>query len=144
MYAHALFPRHLRRSAYLCFLLLVIGVAASACGASGAGTSGPRGTLAGVVVAGPTCPVAAAGHPCPPKAVPGRQVQIETPSGSVVATATTDAQGHFSATLPPGSYIVRVAIIPGQIGMSQPTPGQITVVAGQTATIMIELDTGIR
>lgn len=127
----------------LCALLAMsVGLLFSACGQLGAG--GPQGTLTGDVVAGPTCPVENAQHPCPPKPVPDRQVSIDAPDGTVVATTTTDRQGHFSILLPPGSYVVRVAVGPGLLGMRQITPGYIMVVAGQTAYIQIQLDTGIR
>jgi hypothetical protein len=106
--------------------------------------SGPQGTLAGDVVASPTCPVQQAENPCPPKPVADRQVVIETPSGAVAAKATTDAQGHFTVTLAPGSYTVKVAIVPGLIGMRQDTPANVTVVDGRATSVTITLDTGIR
>ncbi len=104
---------------------------------------GPQGTLVGDVVAGPACPVAKAGNPCVAP-VPNRRVTIETSAGVIAATATTDAQGHFTVHLLPGHYVVHVAIIPGQVGLQQVTPGDVNIVAGQTTSITIELDTGIR
>jgi hypothetical protein len=106
--------------------------------------SGPQGTLAGDVVASPTCPVQQAENPCPPKPVADRQVMIETPSGAVAAKAMTDAQGHFRVTLAPGAYTVKVAIVPGLVGMRQDTPANVTVVDGRTTSVTITLDTGIR
>jgi hypothetical protein len=76
--------------------------------------------------------------------VPNREVQILTTSGTVAATTTTDSHGHFSLTIAPGAYVVQVAIVRGQIGMRQTTPGNVSVVSGQTTTITIMLDTGIR
>jgi hypothetical protein len=76
--------------------------------------------------------------------VPDRQVRIETPNGTIVTTATTDVQGHFSVDLAPGHYLVRVPIVPGQIGLRQVTPGDVSIVAGRTTSVTIELDTGIR
>jgi hypothetical protein len=76
--------------------------------------------------------------------VTGREVTIATPSGATIATTTTDAKGHFSVAVPPGSYVVHVKIEPGTIGMRQETPGDVTVTANQTSTVHIELDTGIR
>ena len=123
---------------------LAISVALALAACTQIGPGGPQGTLVGDVVAGPTGPVEKAGNPCPPRPVPNRQVTIETSAGVIAATATTDAQGHFSVHLAPGHYVVRVAIIPGQVGLRQVTPGDVTIVAGQTATITIMLDTGIR
>jgi hypothetical protein len=102
-----------------------------------------RGILIGKVVAGPTCPVEAAEQPCPPRSVPNRLVLIETPGGTIVIRVTTDQQGQFRVTLAPGIYRVLVP----QDGTRFPiqrTPQQVTVVAGQTIQVLVELDTGIR
>jgi hypothetical protein len=102
-----------------------------------------RGILIGKVVAGPTCPVEAAEQPCPPRSVPNRLVLIETPGGAIVMRVTTDQQGQFRVTLAPGTYRVLVP----QDGTRFPiqrTPQQVTVVAGQTMQVLVELDTGIR
>ena len=136
----------IRRPFRLVFALLIAGgimLLFAACAPTSIGPGGQQGTLTGDVVAGPTCPVQGE-TPCPPAPVTDRQVTIKTSSGAVAATATTDAQGHFSVSLAPGSYDVQVAIIPGQIGMRQTTPGQVTIVSGQTTHLQIELDTGIR
>jgi hypothetical protein len=122
---------------------LAVGAALAACGSGGGATIVP-GTLTGDVVAGPTCPVEQVNNPCPPKIIADREVKILTTSGQVAATATTDAQGHFSVSLPPGAYVVQVTIVPGQVGMRQTTPGDVNVASGQSSYIKIELDTGIR
>jgi hypothetical protein len=124
-------------------LALGLGLLLAGCGQTlvpGAG----QGTLNGLVVAGPICPVESKTNPCPDRPVPNREVKIETSSGAVVATATTDAQGHFSVVLAPGSYVVRVTIVRGQIGMRQASPGNVSVLANQPVSVTIELDTGIR
>jgi hypothetical protein len=128
------------------------------------GLSGPHGTITGDVAAGPTCPVAQAEDPCADQPVPNRQVTIEpnvtppnvpppnappdagqaAPTVTAVASTTTDAHGHFSVDVPPGSYVVHVTTGLGLLGMRQVTPGQVTVAAGQTVYLKIELDTGIR
>ena len=123
-------------------LLLGVSLLLAACGQS-ASVAG-QGTLTGDVEASPTCPVEQVGKPCPPAPVPNREVQILDASGTVAATTTTDIHGHFSLTIAPGAYVVKVAIVSGQIGMRQTTPGNVTVASGQTATITIVLDTGIR
>lgn len=124
-------------------LILVLAALLTACGT----TSHPAtatGTLIGDVVAGPTCPVEQVGNPCPPRPVAGREVAIVDAEGHVVATTTTDERGHFSLTLSPGAYTVRVAIVPGEVGMRQVTPGQVTIATGETVNVTIVLDTGIR
>lgn len=126
-------------------LLLVIVIAGmlAGCGLSGPGAA--RGILTGDVVAGPTCPVERVEGPnCAPAPVPNREIQILDANGVVAATTKTDASGHFSVSLPPGAYVLHVAIVRGQIGVSQVTPGNVTVVEGKSVSIKIELDTGIR
>ena len=126
-------------------LALVLGVLA-ACGVQPAseGAQQNQGTLTGTVVAGPTCPVARAEAPCPPKPVPNRAVRIETADGTLAATVTTDGQGHFRVALAPGSYVVRVTVGAGLVGMRQTTTPQVQILAGQTVHVQITLDTGIR
>jgi hypothetical protein len=111
---------------------------------TGVTTTGALGTIAGEVVAGPTCPVATVENPCPPKPVPDRKVLLLTPGGVLVTTTMTDANGRFAVRLAPGSYTVHVEAGPGMLGLDQVTPGNVTVHAGQTTTMQIELDTGIR
>ncbi|HEV8190741.1 MAG TPA: carboxypeptidase-like regulatory domain-containing protein, partial [Ktedonobacterales bacterium] len=91
--------------------------------------------MSGKVIARPNCPVERADQPCKPAPVTNRAVSIETPDGTVVATVTTDAQGQFSATLDPGSYVIHVAIVHGQPGVRQLTPGDVTILAGKTTSI---------
>ena len=122
---------------------LALSAALAACGAGGSVTLA-SGTLTGDVEAGPTCPVERAENPCPPKPVTNREVKVLSKSGQVIATTATDAQGHFSVAVPPGDYVVAVAIVSGQVGMRQTTPGDVSVASGQSSYIKIELDTGIR
>lgn len=123
-------------------LVMVIGGILVGCGLSGPGAA--HGTLTGDVVAGPTCPVERIGQSCPPAPVPNREIQILDTNGAVVATTKTDASGHFSVSLAPGAYVLHVTIVRGQIGLSQVTPGEVTIVEGKSVYIKIELDTGIR
>lgn len=102
-----------------------------------------QGTLDGVVEAGPTCPVESVTQPCPPKPVPSRVVLIETSGGSIVAKVTTDQQGRFEVNLAPGTYELKA--VPGITQYPiQRKPQVVTIVAGQTTQVKIELDTGIR
>ena len=108
------------------------------------GSQSSRGTLTGDVVAGPTRPVATINDPEPTMVVPNREVSIDTTDGTLVTTTTTDAQGHFSVALAPGTYVVQVKIVAGMVGMRQKNTPQVTILAGQTVNVRIELDTGIR
>ncbi len=132
-------------------LLVVMAVLVAGCGATAVGgatgtpTATATGTLMGSVVAGPTCPVErTGGTPCPYQPVANRQVTIETTGGAEVTTTTTDAQGQFRVTLAPGTYMVRVAIVPGTPGIRQLSTGNVTVTQGQTTTVEVLLDTGLR
>jgi hypothetical protein len=115
------------------------GAQATATAASGAqGTA--QGTIAGEVVAGPTCPVEPVDTPCPAKPVPHRELTVTAPPNTVVATVTTDDAGRFRVQVPPGNYIVHVKTGPG-VGMRQVSSGAVTVRANQTSDLRIELDT---
>jgi len=127
-----------------CASITVSGSGATGTTTPGAGMSGTQGTLAGDVVAGPTCPVERAEDPCPPRAVPNREVVILGSNNAVVATTTTDSKGHFSVALAPGSYTVSVPMQQGQIGMGQESDVKANVITGQVTTVKIMLDTGIR
>jgi carboxypeptidase family protein len=123
-------------------LAAVLLLIAAACGQ--VAQPGATGTIEGVVTAGPICPVQSAEDPCPPKPVTDREVDIQTHTGARVVSAETDAAGRYRVAVPPGSYVVQVQIVQGAVGIHQTTPGDVTVVANQTVTLNIELDTGIR
>ena len=127
-----------------CASITVSGSGAAGTTTPGTGTSGTQGTLAGDVVAGPTCPVERAEDPCPPKAVPNREVEILGANNAVVATAMTDSKGHFSVALAPGSYTVSVPIQQGQIGMRQDERRQSERHHWAGHDSQDQLDTGIR
>jgi Carboxypeptidase regulatory-like domain len=127
-----------------CASITVGGTGAAGTTMPGTETPGTQGTLAGDVVAGPTCPVERAEDPCPPKVVPNREVQILGANRAIVATTVTDSKGHFSVALAPGTYAVTALIVSGQVGMRQMSDVTATVTAGQVTTVKIMLDTGIR
>ncbi|HKV83974.1 MAG TPA: carboxypeptidase-like regulatory domain-containing protein [Ktedonobacterales bacterium] len=127
------------------------------CGVSAGGSSASQGVISGVVMAGPTCGAEPAGSPgaCAPRPVAGKTVNIiaigstatvtsaQLPTGPIVASATTNAQGRFRVSVPPGRYLAVVAPTSG-FGMRQISFPQVTVAGGQTATVTVELDTGVR
>ena len=80
---------------------------------------------------------------CPSQPVPGQPVVVTSASGQTVATATTDSHGSFSFALAPGDYrVVASSHAPGMAGKTQTQ--SITVVSGQTVTMTLTLDNGIR
>lgn len=139
--------------------MFVIGALLAVCtSVGGGGTSGNTGAISGVVMAGPSCGAEPAGSPaaCGPKPVAGKTVNIisvattatvtidQAPTAPVVASATTDALGRFSVNVSPGSYVVVVAPPSSGFTMRQTNLPQVTVAAGQTVNVTVNLDTGIR
>lgn len=122
--------------------LLCILLALEACG--GNATTPATATIQGTVTAGPTCPVETPEGSCAPRPVSDRKVDLNTKAGAIVETTKTDSAGHYRFLTDPGSYVVHVQIVQGEIGMRQTTPGDVTVGAGQTITLDILLDTGLR
>lgn len=143
---------------WLSAIVLVCALLAACTSVGGGGTSGNTGVISGVVMAGPTCGAEPAGSPaaCGPKPVAGKTVSIigvsatatvsiaQPPTGPVAATATTDAQGRFSVNVPPGVYVVVVTPASSGFSMRQTNLPQVTVSSGQTVSVTVTLDTGIR
>ena len=130
-------------------LIVPLSILLAACGqgsvSDAASPSGDqsKGTLNGNVVLSPICPVERIDGSCPPRAATFRQVRIMSAGRVVVATTTTDKQGHFSVVLAPGDYNVLVNnVSPGVRNPSQGVP--VHVEAGQVRSVKIVLDTGIR
>ena len=104
------------------------------------------GTLEIEVVAGPVCPVEQdpPDSNCEPRVVEGARILVQPGDGRdiVVGEATTDADGHGSIVLAPGDYIVVGVEVEGLMGL--PEPPTVSVEAGETATVTLAYDTGIR
>jgi hypothetical protein len=94
------------------------------------------GTVDGKVVARSSCGAQSSATPCPLAPAGNRVLTIETSAGVVVATVTSDQQGHFSVVLPAGHYVVKPA---ARTGTSGTTGSQVAVdvVAGQTVSVQI-------
>ena len=138
--------RHFARSIIFIVLLSILFVAA--CGQSSlnnrASPSGndSKGTLSGNVMLNPTCPVESVDGACPARAGAFRQVRVMS-NKQVIATTTTDKQGHFDILLNPGDYTVLIDnLSPGVRKPTQRVP--VHIKAGQVYTVKIVLDTGIR
>ena len=103
------------------------------------------GTLQGTITIGPICPVERTDHPCKPTPEMYAVHQIfvyNSGRTKLITTLTPDAQGSFFAVLLAGTYVVDVQHQP--IGGVRGVPTNITIVAEQTATLSIDIDTGIR
>jgi hypothetical protein len=129
----------------LTFALLAITLAA------GCVSSAPdnKGVLAGNVTVGPLSPVERVGvspTPPPPEVFTSRHLIVYEADGvTKVADVPIEAAGFhgtYSLSLSPGTYVLDV---PRQgIGHASPLPARVTIEAGKTTTVDVDIDTGIR
>jgi hypothetical protein len=105
-----------------------------------------NGVLQGHVLIGPLTPVQRVGQPEPtpaPEVYAARQIVVYQADGKTeVARLKIDSQGNYRVELPPGTYVV--AINRGGIDRGAGLPATIQITAGQTSTLDISIDTGIR
>lgn len=106
----------------------------------GAGRTG----IAGVALAGPTCPVETVppDPACAARPVPGTVIVIRDGSGGEVARVETAADGTFFVELRAGAYMVEPQPAEGLMGTAAAVG--VTVVDGAAATVQLDYDTGIR
>jgi hypothetical protein len=81
-----------------------------------------------------------ADQPCPPNPVHGRVDALDA-AGHTAAATTTDDAGHYTISLAPGDFILRVGI-DGPFPHCPDVP--VTVTSGQPVIADIDCDTGIR
>jgi hypothetical protein len=117
--------------------------------AVGAGCTGEpadtKGTLQGQVTIGPICPVERPDQPClpTPEAYAARKVLVFGPDGTTLAeTGPLNRTGYYRVQLDPGTYVVDINHV--GIDRSSDVPRTITVAGGETTTLDISIDTGIR
>src|SRR5260221_2592520 len=115
-------------------VLTVALVAVAACGTIG----GPPSGISGTILAGPACPgPVRIGSPCPDRPV---AMTVEVVSGTTVAaTFTSDANGTFSVSVGPGTYVLR-----SKSGLPALRGTTVVVVEGQFTQVELHADTGIR
>jgi hypothetical protein len=121
-------------------LLLAAATLGSGCG-QGPGIPALDSGIEGVATAGPTCPVAVAGHYCPPKPI-SAVVAVHDGSGREVTRFTTGGDGRFRVSLAPGRYTLVQPPSPPMPRLLEPVP--VTVTAGRYTSIQLDFDTGIR
>jgi hypothetical protein len=114
---------------------------------SGGSVTPPSPPATGTGIAGVTtidggCPVARAEPPCPDRPITAH-LSILNASGKVVTTVDSDNNGHFTAALPPGSYVVRPETLAGA-SPHAPEGAAVTVKAGQYTVVTLRFDSGIR
>lgn len=111
-------------------------------------TPAPAGAtyrIGGQALAGPTCPLEPASPlpgQCAPRPVSGA-VLVIADDGQEVTRATTGSDGHWTASIPAGTYAITPQPVQGLLGTARPL--SVTVAAGSVPTaIQIDYDTGIR
>jgi hypothetical protein len=113
----------------------------------------PTTGVAGVIIAGPTCPVVTPG--CPPARPVRGTVRIETAPATrssgpstLVKSVESDANGAFAAELAPGDYVLfaepAAAGAPTPSGSSTSRAVPVRVEAGVVSQVTLAFDTGIR
>ena len=117
--------------------------------AAGAGCSevpaAPKGTLQGQFTIGPICPVERPDHPClpSPETYTARKVLVFGPDGTtLVETVPLNQTGYYRVQLDPGTYVVDINDV--GIDRSSDVPRTVTIHSGETITLDIAIDTGIR
>jgi len=106
-------------------------------------TSAPtRYLVSGTALAGPTCPVEQLppDDRCSPRPVNNAVLLFIDQAGRQAAEAVTDADGHFAASLPPGTYTLVAQPVEGLL--REPPPE--TVVVNGPVVLTVRYDTGIR
>ncbi len=103
------------------------------------------GILAGHVTIGPNCPVEQVGHPCTPSPETYAAHEFVVLNGAQKETARfyAGADGNYSIALSPGTYTVTTAKT-GFGYMSKDLPSTIVIKNGQTVSLNVSIDTGIR
>jgi hypothetical protein len=108
------------------------------------------GILQGGVTIGPITPVEQPGQIIivPPEVFSSRKVLVSGPNGAKLVQEVTinqikqTAEGYYAVQLEPGIYTIDIAHT--GVGGSSGLPQKITITAGQTTILNIDIDTGIR
>jgi len=126
-------------------LLLALALALAAGAGCMVGPAAPKGTLQGQVTIGPICPVERPDQPCTPtpETYAARKVLVLSADGATrIATVSLNQTGYYRVDLDPGTYVVDINR--GGIDRSPDVPRTITLATGETVTLDIDIDTGIR
>jgi hypothetical protein len=108
------------------------------------GTSEP-GRLEGNVTIGPIMPVERPGqtYEIPCEVYKARKVMVYDRShDKLIKQVDIDCSGHYSVELKPGQYVVDINRI--GIDHSSEVPATVEIASGETVTLNIDIDTGIR
>lgn len=104
-----------------------------------------QGIVSGHILLGPTCPVMQ-NPPDPacadkPYQTTIQVIKVGSPSSAPFTTATSNAQGYYEVSLPPGEYALQPV---GGAVLPRCETKEVTVVANGTLILNLACDTGIR
>jgi len=116
---------------------LTVGLLLASCD-SVVGDPPPTSGVAGVVLAGPQCPVVQEEEPCPDEPIPA-DVEVLR-DGDLFTGMPVREDGRFQIGLRPGSYVVRAITKQGMSCTEHP----ISVVPDRFTDVIVSCDTGIR
>jgi len=126
------------------FILLVVGIISLLLAGCGGGDTQP-GILEGTVTIGPIWPVERPGEspPIPCEVYEARKVMVYDQKGSkLIKQVDLDCQGCYRVELKHGVYTVDINRI--GIDSSSDVPKKVEIRPGETFTLNIDIDTGIR
>lgn len=132
----------------VCTASVVLAVTLAACSAPGDSGSDPTGTVSGVALSGPTCPVEPApseptDETCDDQPVAGAKILIIDSEGKETTRLDTGLDGTFTGEFPAGEYRLVPQPMEGFVG----TPEHVEVIVEAGEVTRIEpfvYDTGIR
>lgn len=140
------------RTIHKILLLALLSIVALTCALSGCvSNTSPieKGYLAGNVTVGPLSPVERVGvspTPPPPEVFTSRTLIVYEADGRTkvadVPIQAAGLHGVYNITLSPGTYVLD-AMHQG-LGHASPLPKTVTVEAGKTTVVNVDIDTGIR
>ncbi len=138
----------MRANVPLICLALLVGLLGLASGRSQAEESAKppvagMGVLTGHVTRWPMSPVQGPDLPPATAPAPGVKLLIYGPGRQEIATVLTDAIGEYRVELPPGSYVIEMALAKGR-GFSKDLPATVTITQGRETRLNVRIDTGIR
>jgi len=123
------------------FRIILVLLVMSACFSSGQAQSGSGTGIEGVITISPTQPGPVRADTPSSKPLASATFVVEKEKGAV-ASFTTDDQGRFRTSLPPGHYTV--SMNGKKHGIGHYGPFDVDVVPGQMTKVQWECDTGIR
>ena len=123
------------------FRIILVLLVMSACFSSGQAQSGSGTGIEGVITISPTQPGPIRADTPSSKPLASATFVVENEKGAV-ASFTTDDQGRFRTSLPPGHYAV--SMNGKKHGIGHYGPFDVDVVPGQMTKVQWECDTGIR